>query len=87
MKNEKACEPTAQSPVGRGVEESLHFAAGAVNFGLASRNFQLKSCEDRRMVLTSAGDAQGAGLWRETGGVVPPCSCGTGKASRNMLLL
>ncbi|HEY3616483.1 MAG TPA: hypothetical protein VGK96_06690 [Candidatus Sulfotelmatobacter sp.] len=41
-----------------GVEESLHFAPGAVNLGVASGNFQLKSCGDRRMVLTSAGDAQ-----------------------------
>jgi hypothetical protein len=49
--------------------------------------FQLKSGGDRRMVLTSAGERGGVELERAPGGIVPPCSCGSGKASGNMLLL
>ncbi len=49
--------------------------------------FQLKSGGDRRMVLTSAGERGGVEFGRAAGGIVPPCSCGSGKASGNMLLL
>src|SRR5580700_5243945 len=49
-------------------------------------NFRLKCDADRRMVQTSAR-WNGRACKSGSSGTVPPCSCGSGKASRNMLLL
>jgi hypothetical protein len=73
------------------MEGSLHFTASSVNPGTNRGKFQLKSGEDRRMVLTSAGKARGAvpaELRRAyLAGMTPLVPDGSGKASGNMLLL